>query len=370
MTLYRLLVEREEEILNRCRESVMDALGDGDQLKEGLPALYGELVEVMRISHESDALEARQRFVWDTVTERSSREQAERFFGMGFSVSQLVHGYGAICQGVIEYAHAVEAKITAMEFGQLNFCLDVAIAQSVTAYQKLTVRDVQRASTVRLGETVHELRNALTGAILAHEMIRSGDVGAKGATSHALTHAHRRMTDIIDRAVADIRLGNVHPSDLVKVNLFATLVDVETASMPDANAKDIRIRLAADIELEVAADRHLLTSALANLVHNAVKFSEKESSILIRAYAEDHFAVIEVEDRCGGLDESTLETMFERHTQYAEDKSGMGLGLSIARRAVEQINGEITVRNLPGKGCIFTVRLPILTPAMLAELIE
>jgi len=68
--------------------------------------------------------------------------------------------------------------------------------------------------------------------------------------------------------------------------------------------------------------------------------------------------LIDVEDSCGGLPAGKAESMFTPFTQRSADKSGMGLGLSICRRAVEANNGIVRVRDKPGAGCVFTIDLP------------
>lgn len=370
MALYELLIDKEESILRRCREAVDEAAGSevGWDIDETLPGLYRELVEVLRLSEETDALHARQRFVWDTVTAKSSRTHAEMLFRLGCNISQLVHGYGAICQSITEYAHEEKVQLTSMEFGQLNFCLDVAIAQAVTAFLALAQKELSRKNALRIGETIHELRNALTGAVLAHELISTGRVGAGGATSGALTLSHQLMTLIIDRAVAEVRLGGAQQPEVNSLNLYSILSNVKVAATPAAKAKLIRLNLDIETTLHVAADPHLLTSAFANIVHNAIKFSKEHSTIQIRIYRHEDLAVTEVEDCCGGIDLAKVESMFSPYTQESTDRSGLGLGLSIARRAVQQAGGDIDVVNLPDKGCVFKVRLPLLTEAIQTEL--
>ena len=68
--------------------------------------------------------------------------------------------------------------------------------------------------------------------------------------------------------------------------------------------------------------------------------------------------MIDVKDNCGGLQPGAAEQMFKPFTQRNEDKSGVGLGLSIAKRGVEANGGILSVRDLPGVGCVFTIDLP------------
>lgn len=76
------------------------------------------------------------------------------------------------------------------------------------------------------------------------------------------------------------------------------------------------------------------------------------------AYAVADRILIDVKDHCGGLPSGDPERMFLPFTLDGVDKSGLGLGLSIARRGVESNDGTLTVRNVAGTGCAFTISLP------------
>ena len=78
----------------------------------------------------------------------------------------------------------------------------------------------------------------------------------------------------------------------------------------------------------------------------------------MNAYAAADRIRIDVEDNCGGLPSGDAEKLFLPFMQSGEDKSGVGLGLSICRRCVEANNGVLSVRDLPGSGCVFTIDLP------------
>jgi signal transduction histidine kinase len=68
--------------------------------------------------------------------------------------------------------------------------------------------------------------------------------------------------------------------------------------------------------------------------------------------------LIEVEDECGGLSDGNVEDLFLLFVQRSSDRSGMGLGLGISRRGVEMNGGTLYARNLPERGCVFTIDLP------------
>jgi hypothetical protein len=84
--------------------------------------------------------------------------------------------------------------------------------------------------------------------------------------------------------------------------------------------------------------------------------------VQLRAEAVGRRVLIEVEDRCGGLRPGVVERMFKPFSQRADETTGLGLGLAIARQGVEADGGILGVRNLPGVGCVFTMDLPAHAP--------
>ena len=95
-----------------------------------------------------------------------------------------------------------------------------------------------------------------------------------------------------------------------------------------------------------------------NLLQNAFKFSHRKGHVSLTARVVADRVLIEVEDECGGLPDGRAEELFQPFAQRGDDRTGLGLGLSISRRAIEANRGTLGVRNLPGTGCIFTIDLP------------
>jgi signal transduction histidine kinase len=102
----------------------------------------------------------------------------------------------------------------------------------------------------------------------------------------------------------------------------------------------------------------MLGSAVSNLLQNAFKFSRRNGTVSLTARAVGNRILIEVEDACGGLPDGKIEELFRPFKQRSSDRSGLGLGLSITRRAVEANDGTLKARSVAGKGCVFTIDLP------------
>jgi signal transduction histidine kinase len=126
----------------------------------------------------------------------------------------------------------------------------------------------------------------------------------------------------------------------------------------EAHAKSITI--VKDIEaVEVEADHKLLLSAITNLMRNAMKFSAEGGQVSFRARTNGDLILFEVEDTCGGMPDDLPAKLFQPFVQENADRDGFGLGLLIAKRAVEAHHGSVRVINRPNEGCTFVLELPL-----------
>jgi signal transduction histidine kinase len=114
-----------------------------------------------------------------------------------------------------------------------------------------------------------------------------------------------------------------------------------------------------DPRLAVNADPQLLASAVMNLLNNAFKYTPAGGHVMLRALHENGFVRFEVEDECGGIPDGTDDPFKVFAERRHKDRTGLGLGLSIARKAVRMHGGDIYYRNLPGKGCVFVIEVPL-----------
>ena len=294
----------------------------------------------------------------------------------GYTIDQVVHDYGDLCQAVTDLAVEHAIRIEVDEFRTLNRCLDNAIADAVTQFshqRESAIADLaSRSFNERLGSLAHDLRNHIHTASLALEAVRAGTVGVHGATGAILGHSLARLRTLIDRSLADVRLtaGMAPRPERFSVSEF--IAEVASSASLEAMTRNCELDvLPVDPDLVVDADRDLLFCALGNLLQNAFKFTRPRTRVSLKAHAGADSVLIDVADHCGGLPVADAERMFLPFTQGGGDRSGMGLGLSISRRTVEANGGTLNVRNLPGTGCIFTIALPryplLRTPPPLAD---
>ncbi len=358
--LYEFLEKYEKNILELAIKKTYGISEDrpsSRELEKGLPIFYHDLITVLKKGPTDEKRSKKPTDLKEhtTTVAAAHGKESQR---LGYTISQVVHGYGAICQSVTEYAEEKKEAITSWEFHELNLSLDIAIAQAVTQFEFVSIKDNQNQELLRLGQLAHELRNTLAGAILANNMILKGIVGFNGNTSRILSNALINMRDLIDRSLSEVRLKiapEPHAENIIVINLIS---DIEVTSSPDTTSKNLSLRVEVDPTLMVFADRQMLESAVANLVQNAIKFTKVDSNIWIRGYENNGCAQIDVEDQCGGLPEGMAEELFTPFTQKSSDKSGLGLGLSISRQSIMLNKGTLSVKNRPGEGCIFSIILP------------
>ena len=99
---------------------------------------------------------------------------------------------------------------------------------------------------------------------------------------------------------------------------------------------------------------------MTNLLNNAFKYTQSGGHVVLRAHAnEGARLLIEVEDECGGIPDAAGDPFQPFGNQRGRDRTGLGLGLSIARKAVRAHGGDIHIRNIPGKGCVFVIDVPL-----------
>ena len=352
--LSELISANRNELINRCRARVSARIAPrptAAELEEGIPLFLDQLAAALRskLAREPGLLV-------------SATKHGADLLHFGFTIAQVVHDYGDVCQSITELAIVQEAAISAEEFQALNLCLDDAIAGAVTEFARQREIDLvaegQQRATEDLGYLAHELRNLVATSTLAFDALKGGSVGITGSTGQVLGRSLMRITGLVDRSLAAVRL-KAGIKAFEKILICELIEDVEVSAMMEAKAHGHHLIVeTAEPKAVVEGDRQILASIIANLVQNAYKYTQPHSQVTLRSAATVDAVRIEVEDQCGGLAPGKIDTLFTPFTQASADRSGLGLGLAICVRGAEALGGTLSVRNLPNQGCVFALELP------------
>jgi signal transduction histidine kinase len=167
------------------------------------------------------------------------------------------------------------------------------------------------------------------------------------------------LGNLVNRSVAEVE-GKARAPMQSQIFSLASFIG-EAKGAADLSAAERGCSFVAapvDPLIGIEGDRDLLLAALGNLLQNAFKFTHPHTQVALNAYAVGARVLIDVKDNCGGLPHGKAAKIFLPFFQGGDDRTGVGLGLSIARQDVEADGGLLTVRDVPGIGCVFTISLP------------
>jgi hypothetical protein len=258
--LYNFLIDNREKIIGLVRNNaavIEEHCPTSAAAKKGLPLFFDYLTR--ELEREAKGLRKVSRRKHGTGTTTRHGKELSR---LGFTVAQVVNGYGVLREVITELARARKASISADEFATLNLSLDTAIAEAVTGFTEHEGVDWAQ----RMGCLVHELRNALSAAIVAHAMVRRGVVGKGDSTNILLERNLNRMRIILDRSFSDVRLQREKIEEHPPVLLLKIVEAIEATAKDEVRSKGLTFKVDADPRLQVNAEEHYLISALSNLV--------------------------------------------------------------------------------------------------------
>jgi signal transduction histidine kinase len=231
------------------------------------------------------------------------------------SLRPIEDAHRALEQFTADASHELRTPITAMKTE-----VEVALMQP-----KLTLKEAKKL----LGSNVEELDN--------------------------LTQLSEGLLELARMEERSLLIEKLNVSELVQSAVDKVLQKAET--------KNILITQEVTEDVNVAGDRVALIEALVVLLDNAVKYSPQKSTIIVSAQDSRSSVSMSVTDQGSGVSKADQPHIFDRFyrvdgSRTKQATSGHGLGLSIAKGIVESHSGDISVKNGPKKGAIFTIKLP------------
>ena len=352
--LHEFIAANRDEIITRCRAKVATRSipqSTAAEIDHGVPVFLEQLVTALRLGGRSNPEIA-----------YSALQHGHDLLAQGFTVSQVVHDYGDVCQSITELAVETNTSIPPDDFRMLNCCLDEAIAGAVTEYgreRNQTVLDEEIARGIeRLGFLAHELRNLVNTAIMAFEVLKSGNVGVAGSTGRVLNRSLVGLRALVGRSLAEVRLTR-GTQNWERFLVSEFIEEIAPQAKMEAQARGIKLLvLPVDSGVTIEGDRQVLAAVVANLLQNAFKFTRPRTTVTLRVGAGVQRVLIEVQDECGGLAAGKVDELFRPFEQRGADRTGLGLGLAFSRWGADANHGRIYARSLADRGCVFTLDLP------------
>ena len=188
ITLFEFIGEHRDELIGRCRAKVAQ--------RSAPPATEAEIARGVPLFLDQLAAELRHGASKTSEISKSAVQHGHNLSLQGFTVGQVVHDYGDICQAITDLAVELGAPIAASDFRTLNRCLDDAIAAAVTEFGR--AQDISRA-----GES-QELLNLANAAITAFEVLQAGKVGVAGSTGAVVHRSLLAIRTLVDHPSGEI----------------------------------------------------------------------------------------------------------------------------------------------------------------------
>lgn len=237
-------------------------------------------------------------------------------------------------------------------------------AALVVATDVTEVRRLERVRRDFVSNVSHELRTPLAGIKAASETLAEGAMSDPAAAGEFVAHIQReadRLSQLVDELLELSRIESGEaPLSLEETDAAALLTGCAGRMQAMAGRAGVALEIDVPEPLALRVDRERIGQALANLVHNAIRFTPAGGRVTLRARQEDGAALLEVSDTGVGIGAEDLPRIFERFykAERARASPGTGLGLAIVKHIAQAHGGSVAVRSRPGQGSTFTLRLP------------
>jgi signal transduction histidine kinase len=254
------------------------------------------------------------------------------------------------------YDHRVKV-VSQDELGRLARTFNAMCASIQQARQELIRQE--RISTIgRLSSSiVHDLRNPLAAVYGGAEMLVDADLAPPQVKRLAanIYRASRRIQELL-QDLLNVSRGSARGAEVCKLREVAAAGCESLLASAEAQRVDLENGIPDDIELPL--ERNRMERVFSNLVGNALEMMPEGGRIQISAAAQNGFVVADVRDTGPGIAPQIRDSLFEPFVS-AGKKSGLGLGLALARQTVLDHGGDMWAESEPGHGACFRLRLPV-----------
>lgn len=268
--------------------------------------------------------------------------------------------------------HELQQAVRRMSTGDYRARVDVTsndeVGQLSEAFNHMA-EAIQREDEERkvfLATVSHELRTPISYVKGYSESIQNGFIEGeqKDEAICLIAREANRMERLTNELMQLVHIDTEETDKMYPIVLAETLRDSAALVNTKAVEKEIAIVLELNEEIIIEADEEKMRQIFINLLENAIRYSDRGTSIYLNAVIEDDSAVIQVEDKGIGIPQEDLPRILERFYRVNKARSradgGSGLGLSIVDKLVQQHRGTLHIESEVGKGTIVTVKLPLM----------
>jgi len=288
----------------------------------------------------------------------SAVEHGHQRYSIGYELAQMLEEYGLLLDAV-EFV-AEEQGLSFSKYAYASFVRNVikGSTEAALAFAALERTERQQLANRRFAFIAHELRTPIQNLELSLQSWASGISPER--VRPMMERAVETLKWLVDRELvrAQAVAGSSPIPHAESFDMMELVAEVVSTSQPVASTKNVELAYEGPETLPVHLDHRMTWSVITNLVRNALKFSIPGGRAVVIAREVDEQVHIEVHDECGGLSDEAKGKIFEAFEQVGQDRTGFGLGLSIARQVCHAHGGDLSVHDRD-RGCVFRAELPL-----------
>ncbi len=246
-----------------------------------------------------------------------------------------------------------------------NFKGAVAVVHDITELKKYEEEAKRAERLSAMGNlaagVAHEVRNPLNAISITAQRLKSEFVPRKDRDEYSsfvqlILDEIKRLDNIINQFLS---LAKVHELNLIPTDMNAFLNELADLAEIEANQRQIQVVRSIQKLPEIRIDREEMKKALLNIMLNGIQATDSGGRLNVRSgtSADQKVLTIEIEDSGKGIPKERLSKIFQPY--FSTKEKGTGLGLSIAYRIISDHKGRVEVKSEPGKGTVFSVKLPV-----------
>ena len=268
-------------------------------------------------------------------------------------ILQLRNASRQLAAGKLSARAAIASQKRNDEVGELvrDFNSMAAQIENLVSSQRQLISDVS-----------HELRSPLARLIVAMDLARERKGG--DPAFDRMEKDFDRLSEMVGRLLTVARLDAVPSIEMTTLNLSLLVGDVTSDAEFAAHERQRSVKLEKEDEIYVRGNGDLLRSAIENVVLNALRYTEPDTSVEVRLRREAGSASLSVRDYGPGVPESELANIFRPFYRVSDARDqqsgGIGLGLAITDRVVHLHSGSLRAVNASGGGLEVQIRIPVM----------